>query len=193
MTAIVFAISTLAGLTLVALSIASLLSEAVQFWPPPSRNTWQYRVFWLLFRIIIIGVILLSVLDFRGNGNISLFRLVVGFILMFSGFGLGFYATFYLGWKNAHGEPEGLKTSGCYRWSRNPIYVVSLVGIFGIGLFVNSGYLNGVLFLWALIYITAPYLEEPWLEQKYGEDYSIYKAKVPRFIGIPSGQSQQGS
>jgi protein-S-isoprenylcysteine O-methyltransferase Ste14 len=186
MTTIVFITSILAGVLLVLLSITSLISNAVQFWPPPSRKTWQYSVFWLLFRTMIIGVILLSVLEFHANGNVSLFQSVLGGILAFTGFGAGFFSTYYLGWKNAHGEPEGLKTTGWYSWSRNPIYVVTLIGMFGVGLFVNSVHLNGVLLLWAFTYIVAPFLEEPWLEQKYGKEYSIYKAKVPRFIGISS-------
>lgn len=183
MITIVFAISMLAAFGLVMLSMLSLLWDKVEFWPPPGRNTWQYRVFWLLFRVIIVGAVLLSVLDFQGNGSIGLFRSVVGIFLACSGFGAAFFSTFYLGWRNAHGEPEGLKTTGWYRWSRHPIYIVSIVGI---GLFVNSNYLNGVLSLWALIYIVAPFLEEPWLERKYGENYTIYMSRVPRYIGIPN-------
>lgn len=42
---------------------------------------------------------------------------------------------------------------------------------------------NGVLQLWALMYVIAPFMEEPWLVQKYGKQYLVYKSRVPRFIG----------
>ena len=177
---IIFTISILAGLTLVTLSIVSLVSNNFQFWPPPSRYTWQYRVLWLLFRIFVIGISLLSIFDYHGNGNIS----YIGIFLALAGFGSAFLATFSLGWKNSHGEPVGLKTNGWYSWSRNPTYVVSIVGMLGLSLIVNSTYLNYLLSLWALLYIVAPFLEEPWLEEMYGKDYLAYKAKVPRYIGF---------
>jgi len=181
---IIFTISIVAGLTLAVLSIASLVSMGFQFWPPPNKRTWQYRIFWLLFRIFIVGIILLSILDFHRNGSISVFRTFIGIFLAFAGFGSGFLSTFSLGWKNSHGESEGLKTNGWYSWSRNPTYIVSIIGMLGLSLIVNSTYLNILLSLWALLYIVAPFMEEPWLEQVYGKDFLVYKAKVPRYIGF---------
>ena len=89
-----------------------------------------------------------------------------------------------LGWGNAHGEAKGLVVTGWYRWSRNPIYVASFVGMLGWGLFVNSSYVYTILSLWALMYVLAPFIEEPWLQKKYGDEFSIYKTKVPRFVGL---------
>ena len=54
----------------------------------------------------------------------------------------------------------------------------------GWGLFVNSNYVYIILSLWALIYLLAPFIEEPWLQKRYGDDFSIYKTKVPRFVGL---------
>ena len=69
--------------------------------------------FWGLFRVMFLGVIVLSVLDFNGlNGRDSAWRYYLGIPLATFGFGLAFYITFYLGWKNAHGEREGLVTDG---------------------------------------------------------------------------------
>jgi len=96
--------------------------------------------------------------------------------------------TFLLGWRDAHGEANGLTTRGWYAWSQNPIYVVSIVGIVGLGLLVHSWLAYCLLLIWTAFYIAAPYfeepyLEEPWLEQQYGDAYREYKSKVPRFIG----------
>lgn len=185
MTNIVFAISLFAGLALVALSTASVLAPKIQFWPPPSKDTWQYHVFWTLFRMLVLGIVLLSVLDYHHNGDIGGLCFVIGSFLVFAGFGSAFYATFYLGWSNAHGEAKGLKTDGWFRWSRNPIYVVSIVGLVGAAILVNSHYVSYLLALWALTYIVAPFLEEPWLENEYGDEFLDYKARVPRFVGFP--------
>jgi protein-S-isoprenylcysteine O-methyltransferase Ste14 len=90
-----------------------------------------------------------------------------------------------LGRSNAYGEAKGLKTEGWYRWSRNPIYVVSIVGMIGLALLANSFYVSCLLTFWAVTYLLAPFLEEPWLAQQYGKEFLDYKAKVPRFIGTP--------
>lgn len=134
---------------------------------------------------MFIGVIVLSVLDFNGlSGGSSLWRFYVGIPLAVVGFGLAFYITFYLGWKNAHGEREGLVTDGFYKWSRNPVYVVSIAGLIGLGISVHSGHVYALLVIWGIFYIIAPFLEEPWLEQQYGKEFLAYKARVPRFIGV---------
>jgi protein-S-isoprenylcysteine O-methyltransferase Ste14 len=162
-----------------------MLAPKIRFWPPPGVDTWQYRVFWTLFRILVLGIVLLSVLDYHGSGAVGGLRFSIGVLFVLVGFGAAFYATFYLGWRNAHGQAEGLKTDGWYHWSRNPVYVVSIVGIIGIGLLVNSSHVTCLLSLWALTYLVAPFLEEPWLENEYGKAFLDYKEKVPRFIGIP--------
>lgn len=178
----IFIIAIVADLGILVLSVISLASNKLQFWPPPSTNSWQYYTFWNLFRAMLLGVVVLSILDF--NEDSLPWRHYVGIPLAIAGFGLALYITFYLGWKNAHGEKEGLITDGFYRWSRNPIYVVSIAGMAGVGLSVHSSMVSLLLTIWALWYIIAPFLEEPWLEEQYGEEFELYKARVPRFIGV---------
>ena len=193
MNSIVFGIAFIAGLALVVLSLVSVLAPRIRFWPPPGVDTWQYRVFWTLFRILVIGIVLLSVLDYHGDGEVGGLRVFIGVFLVLAGFGAAFYATFYLGWRNAHGEARGLKTDGWYRWSRNPVYVVSIVGMIGIALLVNSSLVTCLLILWALTYLVAPFLEEPWLENEYGQAFLDYKEKVPRFIEVPRRKMGQAA
>ena len=181
MTNIIFYIALGADVGLLVLSVASLVSKNMQFWPPPSAKSWQYHTFWSLSRVMFLCIVLLSVLDFNGSG--SPWRYYVGIPLTLIGFGLAFYITFYLGWKNAHGEEAGLITSGFYAWSRNPVYVVSIAGMIGVGLWVHSSMVYALLAIWAVWYIIAPFLEEPWLEEQYGEEFLTYKMNVPRFIG----------
>tara|TARA_R110002072_G_scaffold110922_1_gene238932 strand:+ start:8779 stop:9348 length:570 start_codon:yes stop_codon:yes gene_type:complete len=183
MTLLFFSLSLLAGLVMLALSLATIWRPQIQFWPPPGTDTWQYKLFWLLFRVFFIGIVVVCILDFGSTGNPNTAQLLLGVPLFVGGFGLAFYVTFLLGWKDAHGEANGLKTSGWFEWSRNPIYVVSIMGIFGLGLVVNSWPAISLLSIWTAFYIAAPFLEEPWLEKQYGDSYKLYKTKVARFVG----------
>jgi protein-S-isoprenylcysteine O-methyltransferase Ste14 len=181
----IFLLSFSSGLAIVLLSLASVATKRFDFWPPPSSQSWQYRTIWTLFRILVAGVVILSVIDFNGSGTLSpAWRYYVGLPLAVLGLSLALYVTFYLGWKNAHGGKEGLTTGGFYKWSRNPVYVVSIVGFVGLGITINSACVYTLLGVWALMYVMAPFLEEPWLEEAYGGAYAAYKTRVPRFVGF---------
>ncbi|MGJ8690463.1 MAG: methyltransferase family protein [Gammaproteobacteria bacterium] len=186
MSQIVFTISFSSIVVILALSIFSMNSKKFEFFPPPSKDAWQYKVFWLLFRIMFVGIVFLSVMDFGALKYLSTtFRFFLGLPFLVVGFSAAFYLSVILGWKNAHGEQQTLVTTGCYRWSRNPIYVVSLFGIVGWGLLVDSLFVYILLALWGALYVLAPFAEEPWLEKRYGADYVNYKSVVPRFLGLP--------
>ena len=183
---LVFSLSFMSALLIFALALASLVLKDFQFWPPPRKSSWQYHVFWWLFRVVIAGIMILSVIDLNGLAVLNHpIRLYAGIVLAILGFSLAFYITFYLGWRNAHGEAEGLKTTGWYAWSRNPVYFVSFFGFIGWAFAVNSAYVYVLFAFLIAFYIIAPFLEEPWLEKRYGETYLEYKANVPRFFGIP--------
>ncbi len=130
---------------------------------------------------MLIGLIGLSVLDFE-SPSARAWRFYVGVPLWAAGFAAAFYLTGFLGWRNAFGADEGLKTTGIYRLSRNPIYLATIIGMLGWGASVASPYAWAILVLWALFYLVAPFIEEPWLERRYGDAYRRYKASVPRFI-----------
>lgn len=182
MASIVFVISITSGSILVLLTALSLLTRRFQFWPPPSENSWRYLLFWALFRIMLIGLLVLCFIDFNSLSAHSKPNYILGGPLIIFGFGLAIFYTFYLGWGNAHGKRMGLKTRGIYQWSRNPIYVLSIVGMFGIGIVANSLFVGLILLLWALMYLIAPFCEEPWLEKQYGSEFTQYKLRVSRFI-----------
>lgn len=186
MSRVLFAATLIAASSLVLLALVSLWQQEIQFWPPPNCKSWQYRTFWMLFRFMFMGIVLLSFLEFHAAAEQDFWwRYYLGGALTAIGFLAAFLATFDLGWNKAHGEKGGLKTDGWYRWSRNPVYVVTIIGIVGLGLVVSSRLLWLVLILWILLYLIVPFLEERWLINQYGEAYLEYKKKVPRFIGLP--------
>lgn len=186
MNQLIFVISILSIISILIASALSLTRKEIEFFPPPNKKSWQYLLFWSLFRVMFIGLTFLSVSSFNSAPFVNAwFRYLAWLPIMLLGFGSATYLSMKLGWENAHGEAKGLVISGWYRWSRNPIYVVSLIGMLGWGLFINSFYVYILLVLWALMYIIAPYIEEPWLEEKYGGEYLAYKSQVPRFLAYP--------
>ena len=165
----------------VGLSLATLVTSRVQFWPPPSAGSWQHKTIRGLFRVFIVGLVALSVMTFNTDTAFAL-QYAIGMPLLVVGFGLAVYWTCFLGWRNAFGEATGLKTDGAYRWSRNPIYVVSIVGMIGWCVVVSNVWVASLLVLWGLFYGLAPFLEEPWLERQYGDAFRPYQSHVPRFF-----------
>jgi len=72
---------------------------------------------------------------------------------------------------------------GPYSITRNPLYVFSFFGAFGVG--AQSGSLTiAVLFMlasYAVFYLTVR-REEAWLGATFGAAYEAYKARTPRFL-----------
>lgn len=111
----------------------------------------------------------------------------VGFVLTISGLIIAIVVNSVFKRKGTAIEPwkptTALVTTGLYRVSRNPIYTGFCLFNFGIGVSANS--------LWVLlsfipaailVYYIAITKEETYLEQKFGQEYLHYKAKVRRWI-----------
>jgi len=185
MATLFFTVSFTAGMSIFLLAFIALFSKKYQFWPPPESGSWQHKLFLFLFRLMFYCLVLLSFFDYNTiNGVNEELRFALSLPLLLIGFGTAFYLTFYMGWKNAFGEKRGLITSGLYNYSRNPVYVVSIVGMLGWGILADSFLVYIILTLWATMYLLAPFIEEPWLEQSYGKAFISYKSKVSRFIGL---------
>jgi len=185
MTDTIFYISLASGISIFILSLSQSFYKELQFWPPPTSKSWQHRLFLLLFRIMFYSLVVLSVLDYNAYEYINIeLRFFVGLPLLLIGFGMAFYLTIYMGWRNAFGETKGLITSGIYSYSRNPVYVVSIIGMLGWCIFTSSLQVSIILLLWSVMYVLAPLIEEPWLEKVYGEEYLNYKKRVPRYFGV---------
>jgi protein-S-isoprenylcysteine O-methyltransferase Ste14 len=75
-----------------------------------------------------------------------------------------------------------LVTGGPYRFSRNPIYTGGIVGILGLGLFLDTATGTAVAVALALGVHHLVLAEERYLEAKFGHEWREYRSRVRRWI-----------
>ena len=176
-----------AALGLDATLLLTLAKPGLTIWPPPGRDTWQYRLTWALFGIGAVGFLVVGGLD-AGSFGLAQWMgksgtLIVGSALFAFGTALASYAMGYLGRQGALGLEASLVTGGPYAVSRNPGYLGDLILVAGYTVLSDSrlaGIVGAVAAVW---FVLAPFAEEPWLNERYGEAYRRYKERCPRFIG----------
>ena len=72
--------------------------------------------------------------------------------------------------------------TGPYSLSRNPLYVFSFIGAFGIGAQSGSLILAALFLLIAIaVFSLTVRQEEAWLGRAFGDVYARYRARTPRF------------
>jgi len=80
-------------------------------------------------------------------------------------------------------RPEALVTDGPYRWSRNPMYLGMLVSLLGLAVFFGT--LVPALVLPAFgawLHVRFVRAEERALEERFGEPYRDWRARVRRWL-----------
>ena len=177
---ILFVLSLVGGTLLLALALASAALRSFEFFPPPSKKSWQSLAFIGLFRLFVYPLIVLSVLKYEHPNDWN--QIVLGAAFLVVGFGTAILITLQMGWRNAFGERRGLQTSGWFRLSRNPVYVATWIGLVGWVIIIPVMQVAILLALWGLMYLLAPLVEEPWLEREYGSEYLAYRRRTRRFL-----------
>jgi protein-S-isoprenylcysteine O-methyltransferase Ste14 len=82
-------------------------------------------------------------------------------------------------------SPAVLVTGGPYAFSRNPMYIGELALWLGLAvLFGNPSVLVGFV-AWLAVMRRLAVWEEGALEAAFGDAYRQYKARVPRWVGVP--------
>ena len=106
-----------------------------------------------------------------------------GLIVALPSFILLFIARFHLG-RSFSVTPQARKlvTTGLYLKIRNPMYVFSFLLVFGFLLALQKPYLLLLLLVLLPIQIMRAHQEARVLEQKFGDAYRRYKARVPRYF-----------
>jgi len=135
--------------------------------------------------------VLLSLLTIRfGFNNLhELLSFMPKWVIIFVGCAnvLTFLPIFFIGFftlsrKGAIGMADKLRTWGIYKYVRNPMYSGVSFTFFGLGLILGKTGLSILGIFWLIIcYFTCKW-EEKHLENRFGNNYIIYKSTTPMFI-----------
>lgn len=181
-TTTLFAIAIAAHGVLLAGTLLQLVWARAQIWPPPGRRSWQFCLVWGLFGLGTSAGIGLGILDWNSIGLPAMLRLATGGLVTVVGLGLAFAAIARLGVAQSSGLSGGLATGGLYAWSRNPQYLGDVAATAGWMVLTGSRLFLPIGCIAIAWYLLLPRLEEPWLEQRFGDAYRRYRRRVPRFI-----------
>ena len=184
MTLLVFTCGPTAGLILDLLLLRTLLAPPFRIWPTPEPGSWQSLTFWGLFRGGMIATFIVAALDWNATPLLDLTRYIIALPLGLTGLFITVCGYFNLGLGNTYCGADGLVTGGLYRFSRNPQYTASIIGLIGLSLGANSiltiimsAVMSGAYAMMALV-------EEDWLKQLYGAPYRDYCRETARFLDI---------
>jgi protein-S-isoprenylcysteine O-methyltransferase Ste14 len=198
---LVFIITLITELLVAAGLLISLYYPDNRIWPPPKKDSWQYRYTQFLSNGAILLFFILGFLDMKSFILKSWGFLLVGFMLMINGAALYLWArqTFQKTYAKIRLEAllelsekkiidtlsetkEKLVTEGPYKYSRNPQYLGTILFFLGDILVFNSFYQFVTGTLGFLFLILAVFVEESWLEFRFKGKYEEYCKKVHRFI-----------
>ncbi|MCO8265147.1 isoprenylcysteine carboxylmethyltransferase family protein [Haloferax sp. AB510] len=156
------------------------------YYPLGERN-YQFYLFWGLSYTLNLVLLGLGILQF-GMLGLPRWVLYLGVMAMSIGFGIVLVSTSDLGVEQTQGLEGELRTDGLYRYSRNPQYVGYILATVGYVFITGSPFVVLLCCLYLAWWLSFPLAEEPWLHAQFGEDYTQYMGRVPRFIGLRTVQ-----
>lgn len=148
------------------------------------RYTQEYRItLTRIFGAIIVFLMLFSTLSLGGSFFVNMAIDFVAFILiLIAAFGRLWSLAYISGHKT-----KTLITEGPYSMVRNPLYLFSLIGSFGIGLVSkNILVLALIILLFGIYYPFVIRGEENHLRRIHGPSFLEYMNRTPMFIPKPS-------
>ncbi len=176
------------GLELIYISLFGLTirGRGFRFWPPPSPRSWQFFAAWVMALLVAVNFFFLGLLNFDSFWLPQLWTRIpfVVFLMLISSV-IGIWVYFVFPYRATMGLGNRLITNGPYHYSRNPQYITDSLSIIAFVILTNSWMAGAVGLLGVVLNVMAPFTEEPWLEAKFGDEYRAYKARVPRFLGLP--------
>lgn len=179
---LILAVGMLAGSYMLGILLWSIAKPERRIWPPDNATAAiKFRV-WFITVLIFAAAFALGLLDWNRFEWPAPVRWYVGLPLILIGNVVVWRGVQRIGMAATSGEASGLKTDGLYGWSRNPQYVADVVILIGWGILAASLWTLPVLAIGIAVLLVAPFAEEPWLEEQYGEAYENYKKSVRRYI-----------
>jgi protein-S-isoprenylcysteine O-methyltransferase Ste14 len=184
MTLYVFATGLAAGLFLDLLLLRTLLAPPFRIWPTPEPGSWQSLTFWGLFRGGMIATFVTAAFDWNAVPLLDWTRFIIGLPLGLTGLFITVCGYFNLGLGNTYCGSDGLVTGGLYRFSRNPQYTASIVGLIGLSIGANSILTIVLSAVMICAYVLMALVEEEWLIKLYGASYRDYCRETARFLDV---------
>lgn len=155
-------------------------------------GVWWHRHLFNVFRASILGVCVARVFfdidPWLGRfGDIAQAPiLVAGVVLLLASFSLIDYVQAYMhkDWRTGIDEKQQgeLITTGPFRRSRNPLFMAIMLGQVGFFLALPSVFSLVCLVVGMVVIVRQARAEEHALNRLYGDDYSAYLARVPRWF-----------
>jgi len=176
----------LLGLGIAVATLASIFwSIAVpdrRIWPPQRYTAMTPVLVWVptfsLFAILIV-------LGIWGWGDLAFLgwlRYGVGIPLIMIGNVVVWSEVAHFGVPQTGGAKGTLRTSGMYRYSRNPQYVADIAIVLGWIVLTSSPAALIVGTAGIIVLLAAPFAEESWLSEQYGSEFEEYQASTRRFL-----------
>jgi protein-S-isoprenylcysteine O-methyltransferase Ste14 len=173
-----------AGVILDLLLFRTLLASPFRIWPTPEPGSRQSLTFWGLFRGAWFATVVVAALDWNATPLLDWTRYIVALPLGLAGLFITVGGYFNLGLGNTYCGADGLVTGGLYRFSRNPQYSASIVGLIGLSLGANSILAIAMSAMMVGAYVMMALVEEDWLKQIYGAPYRDYCRETARFLDV---------
>ena len=160
----------------------SIYRPKQRVWPPEQSTAMHRIAVWTLTCIgfgsaIFIGFVECGILDVPAflRWGLGLVLLIFGNVVVWAG-------VLHLGFAATSGAKGSLRTTGLYRYSRNPQYLADIAILVGIGILSASIMSWPVIITGIVALALAPFSEEPWLLEKYGDAYAEYLRATRRFF-----------
>jgi hypothetical protein len=181
---ILFPIAVFLEIIYILLFIMTIKLPHFRFWPPLSAWSWQFILAWMMVGVVGLCGIWLGFIDLNSGFRFDFkIRLPLAGIFFVLGNAIGGWGNLALGLRATLGLGDRLVIKGAYQYTRNPQYIGDSLIIIGFMVLTNSWMVWVIGILALVLNALAPFTEEPWLEEHFGETYRAYKRRVPRFIG----------
>lgn len=178
-----FALITVALCALVyACAFYTMQNPDKPIWPPHKFN-WGARITTWAVTIAALGsAYMAGSASWNAWGLPDWIRFYIGFLIVFIVSSFSSLAIVQMGFDQAMGANNALKTDGLFAKSRNPTYLANIGLCIGfIVLAASTPALIAAGSLCLLYYMAIP-AEEAWLKRTYGADYEAYMQRTQRWL-----------
>ncbi|AUH35780.1 heavy metal resistance protein CzcN (plasmid) [Paracoccus tegillarcae] len=147
---------------------------------------------WTPTVVIFVAAPIVGIIEWNALDWFDWLRFGVGVPLIVGGNIIVWRGVFGIGMDATSGARGQLKTDGLYRYTRNPQYLADM------GILTGWAVLSASPSAWIIAasgvaaLALAPFAEEPWLEEIYGDPYRRYCKSAPRFLGVPGYLTENG-